>query len=140
MENTRFTFSKAERLTNKTLIEELFSDSNSFVTYPFRIVWKEAELPSNFPAQVAVSVSKRCFKRAVKRNLIKRRIREIYRLNKHPFYQELVKRNIQISFMIVYLPRTILPSAEMEPRLKAALQKIIREYEKRHPISTDSAD
>ena len=35
---------------------------------------------------MAVSVPKRLFKRAVDRNLLKRRIREAYRLNKPAFY------------------------------------------------------
>lgn len=36
----------------------------------------------NLPGRILVSVPKRCFKRAVKRNLLKRRIREAYRIRK----------------------------------------------------------
>jgi len=139
MEKTRFTFTKAERLTNKTIIGELFTEGHSFVNYPFRIVWKQAELNTDFPAQFVVSVSKRSFKHAVKRNLMKRRIREIYRQNKHTLYQELKEKNIQIAFMVVYLPKTILPSSELEPKFKKALQKILNEYEKINPVHNDSS-
>ena len=38
----------------------------------------------NLPGRILVSVPKRCFKRAVKRNLLKRRIREAYRVQKLP--------------------------------------------------------
>ena len=140
MGETRFTYTKGERLTNKTIIDELFTNGHSFVSYPFRIVWNQAELNSDFPAQFVVSVSKRCFKRAVKRNLLKRRIREIYRQNKHLLYHELKEKEIQIAFMVVYLPKTILPSSELEPKLKKALQKIPKEYEKSNPVHNDPTD
>ncbi|MPQ48530.1 ribonuclease P protein component [Marinifilum sp. N1E240] len=128
--NIRFTFEKAERLTHKILIGKLFSEGNGFTCYPFRIVWKEAKLHSGYPAQVAITVSKRNFKHAVKRNLLKRRIREIYRLNKHSFYQEIEKIDTQIAFMIVYLSKDILETKQMEGKLIKALQRIPKEYEK----------
>lgn len=126
----RFTFEKAERLTHKILISRLFSEGNGFTCYPFRIVWKEFVLHSDYPAQVAITVSKRSFKHAVKRNLLKRRIREIYRLNKHNLYEELEQRNTQVAFMILYLPKNILESNKMEAKLQQALQRIPKEYDK----------
>ncbi|WP_421921086.1 ribonuclease P protein component [Marinifilum sp.] len=143
----RFTFEKAERLTHKILIGKLFSEGNGFSCYPFRVVWKAADLHSNYPAQVAITVSKRNFKHAVKRNLLKRRIREIYRLNKHKLYEELENKNVQIAFMLVYLPKKIMETADMEDSLKKALQRIPKEYEKHSKntktgssIHHDSAD
>lgn len=137
---TRFTFEKAERLTHKILIGKLFSEGNGFTCYPFRVVWKVATLHSNYPAQVAITVSKRNFKHAVKRNLLKRRIREIYRLNKHKLYEELEKKEIQIAFMIVYLPKKIIETKDMEEQLKKAMQRIPREYEKHSKhTETDSS-
>lgn len=129
-EKSRFKFRKSEKLTHKTLIGKLFSEGKGFICYPFRIVWKEATLHTESPAQVAITVSKRNFKKAVTRNLLKRRIREIYRLNKYQLYSELQQKNIQIAFMVVYLPKTIMNSSEMEPKLVKALQRILYEYEK----------
>jgi ribonuclease P protein component len=143
----RFTFEKAERLTHKILIGKLFSEGSGFVCYPFRVVWKENKLNSDYPAQVAITVSKRSFKHAVKRNLMKRRIREIYRLNKHKFYKELQERDTQIAFMIVYLPKTIMKTSEMDKKLIKALERLPKEYDKfcksnkkRNSISDDSTD
>jgi len=126
----RLTFEKAERLTHKILIEKLFSEGNGFICYPFRIVWKETQLHSTYPAQVAITVSKRNFKRAVTRNLLKRRIREIYRLHKISFYNELKERNIQIAFMVIYLPKNIMKTNEMESKLIKGIQRIPLEYDK----------
>jgi ribonuclease P protein component len=111
------------------------------------VVWKENKLNSDYPAQVAITVSKRSFKHAVKRNLMKRRIREIYRLNKHKFYKELQERDTQIAFMIVYLPKTIMKTSEMDKKLIKALERLPKEYDKfcksnkkRNSISDDSTD
>lgn len=55
--------------------------SRSFSIFPLRVVWLPAE-ELDVQASILISVSKRRFKRAVKRNRIKRQIREAYRLNK----------------------------------------------------------
>lgn len=74
-------FPKTERLHSRKLIKELFDKSSSFFLYPFKVIF----LPevSGETNQVLISVSKRKLKRAVHRNLIKRRIKEAYRLNKY---------------------------------------------------------
>lgn len=126
----RYSFKKEERLCHKKRISSLFADGKGFTCYPFRIVWCSTPLDVEYPAQVAITVSKRSFKHAVKRNLLKRRIREIYRLNKHLLYNDLIERKAQISFMIVYLPKTILKSAEMDTKLVKALRRIATEYDK----------
>ena len=129
-DSLRYSFTKDERLCHKKRITALFAEGRGFTCYPFRIVWKSTVLDVDFPAQVAITVTKRSFKQAVKRNLLKRRIREIYRLNKHLLYNDLNEREAQISFMIVYLPKTILKSAEMDTKLVKALGRIGSEYDK----------
>ena len=84
-----YSLSKSERLCSKTLIEELLTSKLSFVKYPFRIVFKESSQIGEFPVRIAISVSKKKFKRAVKRNRIKRLTREAFRLNKNDFYNNI---------------------------------------------------
>lgn len=76
------TLHKSERLTNKNLFEELLTSSFSFVQYPFRMVAKESSRKGDYPARIAISVSKKKFKRAVHRNRLKRLTREAFRCNK----------------------------------------------------------
>ena len=75
-----FRFTKAERLSSKKKIEELFAKGSSIYLYPFRLVYVSHTEPT--PHQLLISVSKRNFKKAVTRNRIKRLIREAYRTNK----------------------------------------------------------
>ena len=85
----RETFEKSERLCSRKAIEALFETGYIFHNSLFKVVWKKDEGSLPEPAQVAFSVSKRGFKLAVTRNLIKRRLREAYRKNKSPFYEHL---------------------------------------------------
>ena len=76
-----YTFTKEERLCNKRLIDSLFHNGSSFLCYPFKVSWRlNNEL--GVPAQVLFAVPKKRFKHAVDRNLLKRRMREAWRLNK----------------------------------------------------------
>ena len=77
-----FELPKNERLHSKKLIKELFDKGSSFFLYPFKVLILEA--PQNLQAthQVLFSVSKKKIKRSTDRNLIKRRMREAYRINK----------------------------------------------------------
>ena len=76
------TFSKEERLCSRRSLDLLFKNGSSFLLYPFRISYLYTDTPHRFPVQVVINVSKKRFKRAVDRNLIKRRSREAYRLQK----------------------------------------------------------
>lgn len=74
------TFSKDERLCGKTSVSALISEGKWGMTAHLRYCWKVSG--DSRPNRVLVSVPKRYFKRAVKRNLLKRRIREAYRTQK----------------------------------------------------------
>ncbi len=121
----RFTFQKNERLCSQKLIGELFTSGESFLSYPLKVVFLKTELAIPVEAQATFSVSKRNFKRAVKRNLLKRRMREAYRLNKSCFFQELEGKHHQIALMFVYIGKDILEYAQIEKAMISALKKIV---------------
>lgn len=89
LDTAAFTLTKEERVSGKRLIDDLFTGGNSrsLVAFPIRLVYMQVE-KDDPQAQILVSVSKRYFKRAVKRNRVKRQIREAYRKNKHLLPQQ----------------------------------------------------
>lgn len=97
----RHTFRKNERLCSRLLIETLFEKGQGATFFPLRVVWMETRIHQPVPAQVAFSVPKRKFKKAVHRNRIKRLMREVYRLSKHELYQRIGDR--QFAVMIIFI-------------------------------------
>ena len=97
------TFRKKERLSKQKEIDFLFEKGASFSVYPLRIVFIETQPVSGAEAAVLVSVPKKKFKQAVKRNRIKRLMREAYRLNKQMFLQSLREKGkgLLIGFLFV---------------------------------------
>jgi ribonuclease P protein component len=77
--------------------------------------------------RILVSVPKRNFKRANRRNLLKRRIREAYRLRKH-MLDSLSDKGVDIMFL--YTSQEIMSSAEIGESMDVILDKIIKEVGK----------
>jgi ribonuclease P protein component len=123
----RYSLPKSHILRSKTDIDALVERGAVLFKYPIKAYWLErcaegvavsAGDPSAVPAfsRIMVSVPKRSFKRAVKRNLLKRRIREAWRLNA----SLLGGRHYDILF--VYLGREI----EGYERIQSSLTGILR--------------
>lgn len=94
-------FSKAERLNSKKLMDELFNKGSFFVLYPFRVYWMKHEQPVLSKVQVLISVPKKKFPLAVDRNRIKRLMREAYRKNKFLITDSVncMEKNIAVAFL-----------------------------------------
>ncbi len=116
------TFTKAERLSGKTALDRLFQTGKSFNSFPFKVVWKEVSADNIPPVQVVISVPKRIFKRAVDRNLLKRRTREAYRKNKAALYNALGDKKVHL--LLVYTSKTILEYKEIEDKIIIVLQRL----------------
>ncbi len=121
-----FTLCKEERLVGRKLVETLFKGggSRSMSYYPLRIVYclvarEEA------PVRILVSVPKRCFKRAVKRNRVKRQVREAYRLNKHLLDERMAALPDQtLALAFVWQDDHLRNSEEVAQRVRSLLNRL----------------
>lgn len=127
---------KPERLSRKKIIEKMFAGgSRSFSIFPLRVVWLPVE-ELDVPASLLVSVSKRRFKRAVKRNRVKRQIREAYRLNKQPLLETLVANNLHLALAFIYLSDELVDSALIAEKVKIALTRIAEKVSAGQPAAS----
>jgi ribonuclease P protein component len=122
------TFSKDERLCSEVLFSELLEKGSSFFVHPFKVVWLKTEHPGKSPVQLAISVPKKKFKRAVQRNRVKRLIREAYRKNKQELYSALAENELKLTVLVVYTAATEPPYSEVESKIKLILQRLVKEH------------
>ena len=112
----RHTLPKKERLCGKTGISKLLADGKHGNIPGFRFCYlTENQLDYN---RIMVSVPKKIFKRAVKRNLLKRRIRESWRLQK----ETLNATGVDILF--TYSTKEILDFKEVQAAVAKIIEKI----------------
>ncbi len=119
-------FTKAERIVSKKLIDEIFSGKNSQskAAFPLRIVLMRRQRPEGEPAaQVLMSVSKRHFKHAVDRNRVKRQLREAYRQNRNLFVDR-IPADQQLCLVFIWLSDRLAPSDLVNARMRQLLKKI----------------
>ena len=123
------TFGKREHLCKHTLIDQLFGGNAHVVTsWPLKMVFLLVDKSSDqdVPVQLLFSVSKRSFKRAVKRNRVKRQIREAYRANKQQLLDLVgAMAGKQLLMAIVWQDAKLHDSAEIEAKLQKGLHKVM---------------
>lgn len=113
--------SRDERLTSRKSISSLFDSGRRVDCYPLRIIYISGEAGDGPDLKMAVSVPKRLFKRAVDRNLLKRRIREAFRLQKPDLTEDLNKSGFGVEMVIQYKGREIESFQLIEKKLQEAL-------------------
>ncbi|MEN6618456.1 MAG: ribonuclease P protein component [Rikenellaceae bacterium] len=116
MENTSNRFVKTERLSSKTQIQQIFDKGSVLFLHPLKIYY---QLNEDSFCRVLITVPKRLYKKAVDRNLLKRRIREAYRLNK-----EQLSTGPFVDINIVYISGEILEFKLLNNKISDVLAKI----------------
>jgi len=116
MEKVSNRFVKTERLCSKTIIQEIFEKGSVLYLHPLKIYYKLNEGSLN---RILITVPKRLHKRAVDRNLLKRRIREAYRLNKGQ-----ISTGPFVDINMVYISGDLLEFKQINKKIYDVLAKI----------------
>ena len=118
-----YALAKSERLSSLTAVRRLFKDGASGFVYPFRYmtIIEKSTMPS---VEVLFSVPKRYHKRANKRNTLRRRMKEAYRLNKASLITNTAQRGLGVDIALVYSSKEVLPYKTIEHAIRKILAEI----------------
>lgn len=121
-----YKFKKEEKVTGEDRIDSLFAKGKSFVAFPLRVVYLNTQFSIPSPISVLVSVPKKRIKSAVKRNRIKRQVREAYRLNKH-YLDALIPQNIDLHLDIafVFVKEELVDFSVIEKGMRKGLTEMV---------------
>ncbi|MCX6283098.1 MAG: ribonuclease P protein component [Bacteroidetes bacterium] len=125
-----FTFSKNERLHEFRLIRALFSSGHTFSIPPLKVTWMKSEAQSGSSDRVLISVPKAIHRKSTERNLLKRRIREAYRINKSMLSDEGPASISDLCFCITYTSKEILTYKAIQDKIILLLRRLKEECEK----------
>ena len=122
---------KYERICKENDIQALFDKGVGVSVYPFRVIFLFRRDESRLvTVRILVSVSKKRFHHAFKRNRVKRLMREAWRKNKAPLYEICQRDNISADVALVYTATVIHSYEEMMKKTRKAVQEIVTKYEK----------
>ena len=124
---------KYERICKDADIQSLFDDGEGISVYPYRVVYlfrRDESRPVT--CRLLVSVSKKRFHHAFKRNRVKRLIREAWRKNKAPLYEICRRDNISVDVALIYTATVIHSYEEMFAKTQKAVNELIKHHEKHH--------
>jgi ribonuclease P protein component len=120
---------KYERICKENDIQALFDKGRGVSVYPYRVVYLFRHDENHLvTVRVLVSVSKKRFHHAFKRNHVKRLMREAWRRNKAPLYEICQRDNISVDVALVYTATVIHSYEEMLAKTKKAVQEIVKNY------------
>ena len=122
-----FEFPKKQKLCSETIIKGMFSNGKSFTTSAVRLIWIKDNNEYEVTVKSIIVVPKKKIKLAVKRNVIRRRMKEAYRLHKIELENILKDKKLHLSIVMIYQKEKILSYKAVEEEIKLILERLCKE-------------
>ena len=119
-----YTLPRSERLRSLKAIRRMFGEGRGGFVYPYRYIWiadKQKGEAEGRGIEVMFSVPKKFHKRANKRNLLKRRTREAYRLNREELCERISQAGVEVNLAFIYSTKEV----HSYKTIENAVQKIL---------------
>lgn len=124
----KFTYQKKDKLKSRKQMQFLFSKGTAINMHPIRLLYtiekEEAGIFSNGLLQAGVGAPSRQFRKAVKRNKVKRLLREGYRLEKPDFMNAMSLTNTRLNLFFLYVDVNVQSQQQIQATIKLLLQKL----------------
>ena len=114
----------SDRLKSRKAIQLLFNSGDSVYSYPVRLQWILTDRDGTAPVRAGFSVPRKKFKKAADRNLLKRRMREAYRVHKTAVQTAGISDDKQVILMLIYTHDEILPFETIQKGIIKCLKKL----------------
>lgn len=119
-----YKLNKDEKLTSRTAINLLFGEGKSLMAFPVRAAYR-LRPAGEHPVQFLISIPKKRIRRAVNRVMLRRRIREAYRLNRRELLlAKLDGKNCGVDIAFVYLDNSPAPYDVINEKIRLLLSRI----------------
>ena len=120
----QLTLPKRERLCSFGALRRLFGEGKGGFVYPLRyVVYVKGATDAS--AEVLFSTPKKFLKRANKRNVVRRRMREAYRLNKEILLDS--GKVFEADIALIYSSKEVLDYQIIENAIKKILRNIVEQ-------------
>lgn len=117
-------FSAHERIKSRKLLELLYEKGDQINLFPYRLKFLRVDFEKGSQVQIVISVPKRNVKKAVRRNRLRRQIKEAYRLNKEDLLSQFTREEKGLALFLVYGGKDEHTYAELEQKLIELLKKL----------------
>lgn len=127
-----YSFRKNEKLCSQNKLDALIESGRRIHIAPISTIYSFTDASDKVSVQIAFSVPKRHHKKAVSRNLIKRQMREAYRLKKKDLSEACVGRKKNCSLLLVYNSSSLPDFQEVQSKIILTLDRLIKVLEQSH--------
>ena len=120
---------KTEKLCSRTAVNRLFADGKPAKAYPLRAVYNESNRTYGAAAQFMITIPKKKIRKAVLgvgggRVLLRRRVREAYRLNRHLLMPALESTGKKVDIAFIYVSDEAKSYHSIEKRVQVILSAV----------------